>query len=386
MPNVDPLIVYYHSVAPAPFKSWSLRFLTMELARFEAQLDYIQERSWKTIFLDEWWSVRSGKRRMEGDEICLTFDDGLLDNWVYAFPVVKRKGMKFTVFVCPELIEASDKVRPTLEDVWNGKCELKDLQGLGQLSWGELKAMQASGHVDIQSHTMSHAKYIISDRLRGFYYGGFEGYYPTMNTYDMEQKPFYANHPGFQARIPLGSPLFEETSSVIAHRVWIDEEFTDRIQALSKYLDLEVERDREHFGTEAGRLYQKAIKGGSLIFARESFQDHVQRLEYELIDSKRIIESRLDKPVDFLCWPHGDNSQAVHAVAKEVGYVATTVGKVHADKDRMDRIPRIGTDWPMDDRRMRMKMHYKMASHLGKEPYRSIARLNELKNDFLNKH
>lgn len=385
MPNVSPLVIYFHSVAPAPFRSWSLRFLTMELARFEAQLEYIRERSWRTIFLDEWWSARTGGRRMEGTEICLTFDDGLLDNWVYVYPVVKRMGMKITVFVCPELVEPSDSVRPTLEDVWNGTCSAEAINGLGQLSWGELKAMQASGHVDIQSHTMSHAKYIISDRLRGFYTGGFEGYYPIMNTYPVDRKPFYAHDPGHQERIPSGLPLFEETSSVVADRVYIDEEFLRKAIELAARYDLNDLGEREGYGSELEKMYRHAKDNGSLIASRESFQDRVERTEYEVIGSKRMLEDRLDKPVDFLCWPHGDNSPAVHALAKEAGYVATTVGKVHQDRYRMDRIPRIGTDWPMGDRRMRMKMHYKMAGHLGREPYRSIARLNDLKNDLLKK-
>ncbi len=385
MRNDSPLVTYYHSVAPAVFPGWSLNFLTMEMVRFEDQMKYIMGRGWKPIFLDEWWQIRNGKAHYRGNEICITFDDGLLDNWVYAYPIVKKYGLKMTVFVCPELIEATDRVRPTLEDVWEGRNKEHELVGLGHLSWGELRAMQRSGHVDIQSHTMSHAKFIVSDALRGFHYGGFPGHHPTVNSYTLEEKPYYMSDKDHHTRVPWGTPLFEETSSVIAHRKRINESFYTEARALAGEHDLAREDERKAYEDRVRELHQRYKKDGTLLLPHGTFTDHVERVEYEIIGSKRVIEKELDKPVEFLCWPHGDNNLSTHAIAKEAGYLATTVGGQHYQVHQKDRIPRIGTDWPIGNRLARLKFQYKMARHLGQEPYHSIAQLNDLKNRMLNR-
>ncbi len=386
MKPASPLVIYYHSVAPKPFEGWPLSFLTMDLARFERQMEQIVERGWRTVFLDEWWSMRNGELAGRGNELCITFDDGLLDNWVYAFPVVRKHGLKMTLFVCPELIEGSDRVRPTMEDVWNGKLKADELIGLGQLSWGELRAMQASGHVDVQSHTMTHTKHIVSDELRAVYYGGFEGYYPALNTCSLDEKPRYMDDPGFGRRIALGTPLFAESSAVVARKKTIDETFMHQALALAAEHDLSRPHERSAYDPRLRELHVRYKSKGSLVRTEESFTEHVERIEYEIIGSKRILEERLGKPVRFLCWPHGGNSAATHAVARQAGYVASTVGRMHTELRAHDRIPRVGTDWRMSPTRARLKFDYKMGAHYHRQPYHMFWAVNDLKNRLLGRH
>jgi peptidoglycan/xylan/chitin deacetylase (PgdA/CDA1 family) len=385
MTRPSPLVTYYHSVAPEPFEGWPLRFLTMRMDRFEQELDQIVERGWRTIFMDEWWRMRTGKEKQLGSELCITFDDGLLDNWVYAFPLVKKRGLKMTLFVCPELIEDADAVRPNLEDVWNGSCRADDLLGLGQLSWGELRAMQCSGHVDIQSHTMTHTKHIVSGELRGAYYGGFAGYYPALNTYTLERKPRYMADPGFSQRIPIGTPLFAENSAVVARRKTICEDFLHEAASLAQAHDLSRAEERPVYEQRLRDLHLRYGANGGVIQGEESFQEHVDRVEYEIIGSKREVEKRLDKPVEFLCWPHGGNSPATHEVAKQAGYLATTVGKMTSRSGDIDRILRTGTDWPLSLPMRRLKFDAKMGAAHGRQPFRAVAGLNDLKNRLLGK-
>lgn len=382
----SPLVTYYHSVAPAPFEGWPLRFLTMRSDRFEQEMKLIAERGWKPVFMDEWWSMREGKAPSNGNEIAITFDDGLLDNWVYAYPIVRKFGLKMTLFVCPELIEPTDRVRPNLEDVWNRGYKAEDLVGLGQLSWGELRAMQRSGHVDVQSHTMTHTKQIVSDTLRAVHYGGFEGYYPALNTVPLEEKPRYMEDPRFSLRIPVGTPLFEENSAVVARKVVIDDEFMHGSAVLSAAYDLSNAEGRTAFETRLHELHGRYKAKGALVRSVETFDEQVDRVEYEIVTSKRILEKELDKPVRFLCWPHGGNSEATHAVAKQAGYVATTVGKMHTHRWDHDRIPRTGTGWRGSPAFGRWMFDYKMGANYGRQPYRTLWSLNELKNRILGKH
>ncbi len=387
MPVVSPPVLYFHSVAPRPFSGWPLRFLTMRLDRFEAQMRYLRDRGYRAIFLEEWLAMRRGERPLDERAVCLTFDDGLLDNWVYAFPVAKKYGMKITLFVCPELIEPHEEVRPNLEDVWAGRCRLSALNGLGQLSWGELRRMQASGFADVQSHTMSHAKYPISDRLRGFYYGGFAGFYPILNSYALDEKPFYSRDAGFEQRLPLGTPLFEETSAVVARRKVIAPQFLQEMAALADKYDLTIPEHRPTFERRALQVYQHWKAAQKLIVEEETEAEFAQRLRYEIAYSRQVLEEHLHKPVRFLCWPHGDNSLSAHLIAKESGYEATTAGKMTAEVHRSDRIPRIGTDWGnIRPWWMYRKLDYKLGSHYRQQPYYAVWLLNEWKNRLLGRN
>ncbi|GAB4490509.1 MAG: polysaccharide deacetylase family protein [Saprospiraceae bacterium] len=383
MKNISPPVFYYHSVAPKMFDGWLLKFLTIKLANFEQQMAYLKEHHFQSIFMDEWLRIRRGVKTATGKEVCLTFDDGLLDNWVYAWPVAKKYGMKFTIFVSPECIEPRSVVRPTLEDVWTGKCKEEELDGLGYLSWDELKLMQESGVVDVQSHTMTHAKYISSPTLRGFYYGGFKGYHPILNAHP-ELRATYFHDADFEKKLPLGTPLFEETSAVVVKKHFINAEFFKETQALAQKSNLQNEAKRAEFEQSARAIADDYARRGKLLDGIEKDEDYRTRLGYEIVDSKRIIEEKLGgKPVHFLCWPHGDNNSATHALAKEAGYHATTSGKMLREQDKADRIPRIGADFSNGPWVNRQKFHYKVAAHYHKQPFYAVARLNDFKNKIL---
>ena len=382
MKNISPPVFYYHSVAPGLFEHWVLKFLTLRLDNFEQQMAYLHKNGFKAIFMDEWLRIRTGESASTGKEVCLTFDDGLLDNWVYAFPVARKYGMKFTLFVSPECIEPRRVVRPTLEDVWNGARRTSELEALGYLSWEELKIMQESGIVDVQSHTMTHAKYPSGTSIRGFYYGGFKGLHPILNAHP-EIRATYMNDPDFEKRLPAGTPLFEEASAVIVKKHRISRDFMAETETLAQ---------RHHPGDPSERpAFEKAVRelaaayeqSGKLLAGVESVPEYRERIRYEIVESKRRIEEELKKPVHFLCWPHGDNSAETHALAKEAGYLATTSGKMLAEKDKTDRIPRIAADFENGPWVNRQKFHFKIAAHYRRQPYYAFWSANELKNKVL---
>ncbi len=383
MKPYSPPVLYFHSVAPGRLEPWTLSFLTMELDRFEDQMKYFQSRGYRSIFLDEWLAIRKGEQKAGPRDICITFDDGLLDNWVYAFPTAKKYGMRLTIFVCPELIDPREVVRPNLDDVWAGRCRESDLVGLGNLSWSELRLMEQSGFVDVQSHTMSHTKYFISGKLTGFYYGGFKGFYPTLNTCGPEEKPWYMNDPDFEKRLPFGTPLFEETSAVTARKSFINPDFIAETALLASKYDLSRPDSRPDYEEKARAIYQRYEQQGILISSVESDDELRARQVYEIAGSKRIMEEKLGKTVPFICWPHGDNNPQAHEIARASGYLATTVGKMLKEHEQPDRIPRFGTDWGSGKWVARRKIFYKMASHRRKQPWYAIWLANEYKNKLL---
>ncbi len=364
------------------FDGWVLRFLTLRLENFEQQMAYLRDKGFQAIFMDEWLRIRRGEKSATGREVCLTFDDGLLDNWVYAFPVAKKYGMKFTIFVSPECIEPRSVLRPTLEDVWRGKCKQSELEALGYLSWEELKAMQESGVVDVQSHTMTHAKYVSGTAITGFYYGGFKGLHPILNEHP-EIRATYMSVPDFEKQLVFGTPLFEERSAVVVKKHAVNRDFISESQALAQKRNLADDAEKTAFEQSVRLLSDEYQRSGKLLDHIESEQDYKARLAYEVVDSKTVIEDKLKKPVRFLCWPHGDNNAATHVLAKESGYLATTSGKMTGERDHPDRIPRIAADFENSPWVNRQKFHFKIAAHYRRQPYYAFWSLNELKNKVL---
>lgn len=385
MRTISPPVLYYHSVAPELNHDWVLKFLTLDLKNFESQLQYLVDRRYKTIFLDEWVQIRQNKCSSQHNEVCLTFDDGLLDNWVYAYPMAKKYGIKMTIFVNPEYVDPEAEIRQNLEDVWNGKCSLQELDGRGYLSWAEMREMVSSGLVDIQNHTMSHAKYPVSSSVKQFYYGGFTGLHSILNQ-NPNIKPTYPRENQFERRLSPGTPIFEETSAVVARIHTPNRDVVKSITSLATKYDLENTVERSAFEKEARIIVQNAEKKNILIEKVETEKEYRSRLEYEVVGAKEIIEKELGKEVSILCWPHGDNSTEAHSLAKSSGHIATTSGKMLDTINDPDRIPRIGADFHTAPWINRQKLNYKIKSHFRRQPYHLVAQANQLKNQLLGKY
>lgn len=385
MNTINPPVIYYHSIAPDLFKGWVLDWLTMKLRFFEDQMAYLQQQNYQSIFLDEWLKYRKGEKVVSGQEVCLTIDDGLLDNWVYAYPVAKKYKQKLTLFVSPECIDPRDIVRPNLDDVWSGQLETQELEARGYMSWNEIRLMQESGYVDIQCHTMTHAKYVKSPKLDGYYYGGYKGLHPILNA-NPAMRPYYMADPEFESRLPLGTPLFEETSSVVTRRHYINPDYVQEVITLAKNYDFRDVGQRAVFERQAKKIHKAYADIDHLLAFVEEEEEFEQRLAYEIIESKNRIEAKLEKPIAFMCWPHGDNSHQAHQLAKENGYLATTSGKMLTERNKADRIPRFGASTFRNNLWLsRQKFNYKICSHFQKQPYYAVWLANELKNKVLNK-
>jgi peptidoglycan/xylan/chitin deacetylase (PgdA/CDA1 family) len=92
------LIFTLHQVRPEEDKAFAPnRILKVTPEFLDAVLDQVQEAGLDVVSLDE-----AMRRLKEGDErrfVCFTFDDGYRDNLHYAYPLFKRRGLPFTLYV-----------------------------------------------------------------------------------------------------------------------------------------------------------------------------------------------------------------------------------------------------------------------------------------------
>ncbi len=345
-------VVYYHSIGPA-IPTWYRNFLTLSPERFREHLEYFRS-NYTIISLKELWMIMNGQSASVRKPLVITFDDGYSDNYTWAFPVLKKYEVKATIFVSPDFADDREIERTGPDD-------------RGFLSWKEMRLMEGSGLVDIQSHTLTHTKYFVSDRLTGFHHPGGDILYQAGNVFPDKRKDSVSD-PSFERLLPYGYPLFEEGSAVTSRRVFINHEFTEQCVSRLKDYDFGSYKYEDAFKLIAP-LYDSLRKSGRLITATESGDEYTERVRNEILGSKRIIEERLNKTVEFLCWPHGDNNESLHRMALEAGYLMTTRGKARGGKEPdCSRIPeRMGVDFSTWSRKQKTKLRLRAFS--GENPY-----------------
>jgi len=263
----------------------------------------------------------------EGDEIpsrsvVLTFDDGYLDNWVYAYPLLKKYGFHGTIFVSPDFVDPSKPLRPNLDDVWSGQISIHDLPTGGFLSWEEMREMESSGNIDIQSHGLTHTWYFSSAEIIDFHHPG--DTYPWLAWNARPDRKHLWMTENQQAFVPWGTPVYQHEKSLATRRYFPDR---DLDAALANHVNSHGNEtffqkvDWRHRLKQVATDYRKK-HGNHGRF--ESDTEYKARLYHELAESKQVIERQLDKRVDFLCWPGGGYIDASVAISKEVGYLAST--------------------------------------------------------------
>ena len=108
--------------------------LTVNTEQFEAQMKYLSEHGYTTItpadMLDAW---ESGAELPE-KPVIITFDDGYLDNYNHAFPVLEKYHLKATIFLISDYVGTYPNY----------------------LTWSDIQDMDESGLIDFESHTLSH--------------------------------------------------------------------------------------------------------------------------------------------------------------------------------------------------------------------------------------
>jgi len=207
---------------------------------FEEQIKFLK-KYFQILKLEEL------EKRNHFPSALITFDDGFLDTFFYAYPVLRKYNVPAILFVSPQRILNTEDVRdnPMISDVSTFeafKNSFLNNDNSAFLSWGELKAI--SDLIDVQSHALSH-----------------------------------------RASLGKGKPIKSKHD-------W-------RVYSLN-----DNEREKIKEGTELTSILVTNHKVA----------------EKELMESKRLLEEKLNKAVNAIAWPWGIYDERVVDIAKKIGY------------------------------------------------------------------
>jgi peptidoglycan/xylan/chitin deacetylase (PgdA/CDA1 family) len=142
-----PILMYHRLVEHPSEEGVHGTWTTVKM--FEKHLRLIQRMGFETLTFKDFHDKGFIHRFSPGKKyLMITADDGYRDNLTRMLPLLKKYNMKATVYVVSgETHNRWDVDHPTNPDV-----------RVPLLSGDEIRALDASGHVEIGGHTLSHAK------------------------------------------------------------------------------------------------------------------------------------------------------------------------------------------------------------------------------------
>jgi len=304
------MVFCYHKIFPK--KSYDVN-----LSLFQKHIN-ILDRFYEVLSLEELKAYIDGLYTPKKPAVVLTFDDGYVDNYIYAYPILKKYKKRAIIFPIYSRLLKEDIKRPTLFDYWEGKVSLKDLYkplGAGEankeffekgisydfLSFEELRSMLDV--FDVGSHGITHTKTFIDQKPIDIY----------------NAKNYHYSLSSIYNPLKEGLPIYPSKSDLSHPKAFIPN---------SVYELLEKNKDKNLLD-----IYTKSLK-----LSFEKTDEYRERVRHELKTSKEGLEKALGIKVISFAYPFGDMSDILKEEVSKYFYMAFSTKKkpVYPHQDRYD--------------------------------------------------
>ena len=259
---------------------------TEDAPELKAQLQYMA-RHFKVVSLESMVCRLAGNlsdndSTCSADEIVLTFDDGLRNNLTVVYPILQQLQLPATFFVCPELIE-------TQAWLWNHEMRCR------------LQTLAAPALAELGIHLTGPAT--------------LNGIIEWMKKLALQQR-----HQAEEV-VRQSTPDFQPT---------LDQKTT---------FDMMNWDDLLSFDPSLITIGSHTLSHPILTTLSASETEH------ELIESRQFLERKLQREVNFFCYPNGSYDARAYKIAQKTYRAAVTTnsgvldGKEPMDLHRLPRIP-----------------------------------------------
>ncbi|HEY7513233.1 MAG TPA: polysaccharide deacetylase family protein [Vicinamibacteria bacterium] len=322
-------------------------FHSLEPVSFERRLRYLAENGYRSLSAEELFYGLMGATKVRDRAVALTFDDGRGSLFGVGLPLMRRYGFRGIVFLVPGRVPTGGGLPPTWDEVEAGRVPpervLDRESDSPLLSWVEIEAMARSGLFDFQSHTLTHSRIHTHAEVTGFVTPRSRRGYEAFDTPlgERDGRDLLAED------LPLGTPLLRSAPRTSeALRFYENPELHVSCQVAVKNGGGERFFERPDWEPLLLRLVEhRRITG-----RHETPEEREVAIRAELLDSKRVLEERLGRPVLHVCYPWHTAGPTARRLAREVGYRCGFAGKVPGvpiARPGVDPlfIPRVGEDY-----------------------------------------
>jgi len=258
---------------------------------FETIIEILIEENFKPIKLKDAFGYLERGESPPKRTVHITFDDGYSDNYLFAYPILKKYQFYATIFVIANKVASSIK-RATYDELvgMNIADQLKSLEAKSKfVSWEELKTMVDSGIFEVGSHSLNHRACFSSNRVHKFNDGnGYEWFFELTNDRR------------------LGVPIYEKKWDCATLCMKDDIALRNHMAEFVKEKGGILFMNKPIAQKLLKKEFKRYIKKQKPEFVYESKKEKLKRTEREIKESKELIEENLGAKIDFFCYPWGD--------------------------------------------------------------------------------
>ncbi len=314
----EAFVILYHKVLP----KWGF---DVYYKTFDLEMKILKE-FYNVVTLDELAYYVQENKKPSRPTVAITFDDGFADNYVYAYPILKKHRLKATIFPITSRLLRENIVRPTLKDYWEGKVSFNQLHqpltmaqahleylkhGKSQdfLSVEELNKMKDV--FEIGGHAQIHSKVFYSQEIIDFYDGknGHWSYY-----YAYQEEPV------------LGFPILPSKNNLSVNRSFIKNQVKDFVKSLDKKFF--TQKDWKD------RLKREIQTNFKQVVDEETTEERVKRIKKELENSKNELEKLTNQKIHHFAYPFGHYDEVLVECVKDYFSFAYTTEKKPVEENQ----------------------------------------------------
>lgn len=275
------VVLMYHRILPLDDERAHLEEPGMIVTpeTFKQNLE-LASQYFQIVKLSDWLEKRQNGEPLPAKACAITFDDGWIDNYEFAFPILGKFNIPATIFLVSSMVSSKAKF------------------------WPERLALTITAIACQQTQQWTN---------------------PMLGWIKSAQTDYtFSNTP----------PSQEELSQIIAHAKQLpDQEIHTRLDKIESELGLDI-----NFQTPSLLNWAqiKEMTASGLIEVGSHTCHHIRLNEQtardvmknEIIESKAQIENQTDQPVKTFCFPNGDYSAAALKLVQEhyIGAVTTESG------------------------------------------------------------
>jgi len=213
-PGAVPILVY-HSVAPdADWLPWAAN-TSVRPQTLRRHLETLRRGGWNVISTRALVAARRDGIRVGNRTVVMHFDDGYLDNFLFAVPLLRQFGCPAAFFVSTDFIDPGSAVR-------SDAAEAGPEAWRGYMTAAEIREIDADPLFDVEAHGKDHARIPVSERSIGqLTEDNWRRHLPLAWAHDPENKSRWFEQAGPPPQLRPGDPV-PANESALAGRWWRD--------------------------------------------------------------------------------------------------------------------------------------------------------------------
>lgn len=308
------------------------RHISVAPSVFETQCKELAEKGWFGVGLHEAEEFLINGAPLPEKSFLLTFDDGYLDNYVYAWPIMKKYGHKGVIFAVAERLDRAQEqgavqspegkslARHTIEDVWNGTCSHEKLPAVDELiytdelgfsrrrdmflNWDEARLMEKSGEMAIAGHSIRHGMVFTGPSYSGFAQPG-----DGLRTFVQTEPESIWGMPGFACGPELSNRAFIPSPALF-----------EAIKGLVPQEDAAAAVEFFHSPDKVTALERLVAGFKDKLGVFESEEDTARRMRGIMEANQAALQKELGHSARSFCWPWGNFCEEARKQGQAAGF------------------------------------------------------------------